>query len=304
MQITSTDLKLQATTAKAKAYFGDRSVVSRQEIIEFQDKTGERFPAKFWANSRVGRGMFALDQTQTTETHEVINFPTQMQKPKTQETVISKFSYNELIPSQKETFVEWGNFKTVETLLKSNKFFTLYITGDSGCGKNEMVAQACAKVGKPLVRVASTRETKEEHLVGSKTLLDGSIVYEEGPVVWAAENGAVLLIDEISALCPNEALCLQNILEGGAFFVKAANRVVVPKEGFCVIATDNTKGRGSDSGRYIGTNILNDAFLERFEMTIEQGYPNEKIERQIIEKLMKSINLSDDEFLADRKSVV
>lgn len=298
MQISSADIKYTNKVEKARLHFGDRTIVTRQEILEYQSKTGESMPAKFWNNARVGRGMFSLtgepQQQKQEEVHvEVIredHIPKKL-------NVHSKFDYNGLIPCVKETFVEWGNFKTVRTLLNSDKFFTLYVTGDSGSGKNEMVEQACAMLNKPLVRVSITRETKEEHLIGSKTLVDGSIVYEEGPVKWAAENGAVLLLDEISAGDPNELMCLQNVLEGGQFFVKSANTLVTPKQGFCVIATDNTKGRGSDSGRYIGTNILNDAFLERFEMTMEQGYPNQKIETQILEKLMEKIGVSDTEFL-------
>ena len=151
-------------------------------------------------------------------------------------------------------------------------------------------------MNRPLVRVQITQETKEEHLLGSKTLVDGNVVYEDGPVVYCALNGAVLILDELSLGNSNDIMCLQNVLEGGEFFVKSANKIVKPAKGFCVIATDNTKGRGSDNGRYIGTNILNDAFLERFEMTIEQGYPNERIESKIVQKMMSNLNMHDDEF--------
>lgn len=302
--VSSSDVRYMEKLDSAKKFFGEKNLVTRQEILSFQETTGTSMPAKFWTLARVGRGMFSLDSQQQ-EAHpaaEIIPIKQEVVAPVIKndvKTTISKFDRESLIPQSKETFVEWGNYKTVETLLKSNEFFTLYVTGDSGSGKNEMVAQACAKLNRPLVRVSMNRETKEEHLVGSKTLIDGSIVYEEGPVVWCAKNGAVLLLDEISTVDANEAFCLQSILEGGEFFVKSANEVVRPAPGFCVIATDNTKGRGSDSGRYIGTNILNDAFLERFEMTMEQGYPNEKTERKIIEKLMQSIGLDDQPF-ADR----
>lgn len=281
-----------------RKHFANREVVTRQEIMDYLKATGDRLPSNFWDVSRVARGMFNLQAGNSVVKEQlpdnVVELPvaTHHKVAATQD----HFDRAGLIPKMKDTYVEWGNFKTVQSLIKSNKFFTLYVTGDSGSGKNEMIAQACAKLAKPLVRVSITRETKEEHLIGSKTLVDGNIVYEEGPVVWAAKNGAVLLVDEISAGDPNELMCLQNVLEGEPFFVKSANMMVHPVEGFCVISTDNTKGRGSDSGRYIGTNILNDAFLERFEMTMEQGYPNERVERTIIEKLMAKLGLVDDEF--------
>lgn len=301
--ISSYDVRYNEAVAKAKTYFGDKTIVSRQEVLEYQSKSGENMPAKFWSQSRVGRGMFSLESGVSDTKHEVIQIshkPSIIHRQDNKSaSTISKFEYDAMIPAMKDTYIEWGNFKTVELLLASKKFFTLYITGDSGSGKNEMISQACAKLKRPLVRVSCTRDTTEDHLIGTKTLIDGTIAYEEGPLVWAAENGAIFLVDEISALDANNAMALQEILEGGSFFVKSANRIVTPKEGFCIIATDNTKGRGSDSGRYIGTNILNDAFLERFEMTMEQGYPNERIERKIIEKLMQKIGL-DDQAFADR----
>lgn len=299
--LSSADLRYNQAIQAMQQFFGDKVEINHQDVSEYVSQTGNKVPAKFWSIARIARGVFSLQNATVDGTPAV---PTTIDTKIVHRSVdtnnkISKFVYDEMIPQIKDTYVEWGNYKTVELLLKSNKFFTLYITGDSGSGKNEMIAHACAKLNRPLVRVSMTRETKEEHLIGSKTLLDGSIVYEEGPVVWAAENGAVLLVDEISAGDANELMCLQSICEGNAFFVKSANKLVTPKDGFCIIATDNTKGRGSDSGRYIGTNILNDAFLERFEMTMEQGYPSEKVERKIIEKLMEKIGLVDEQF-ADR----
>lgn len=307
MALSSSDLRYNQVVHSMQQFFGDKVQIDHQDINEYTSQTGNKIPAKFWSIARVARGVFSLqnaliqDISHVEQQNQVVDFPIKQTVVSQQNSVvadtISKFVYDEMIPQIKDTYVEWGNYKTVELLLKSNKFFTLYITGDSGSGKNEMIAHACAKLNRPLVRVSMTRETKEEHLIGSKTLLDGSIVYEEGPVVWACLNGAVLLVDEISSGDANELMCLQAILEGNSFFVKSANKLVTPKEGFCIIATDNTKGRGSDSGRYIGTNILNDAFLERFEMTMAQGYPTEKVERKIIEKLMQKINLDDQAFL-------
>jgi len=300
-----TETKYNDSMAKVREYFGDKVIVSRQDILAYLKETDDTLPAVFWANARVARGTFdlstALDGSRVAvtapvhTTNNVVVMPTSKHNQHTSD-MHNRFDRDLLIPTLKDTYVEWGNYSTVVKLLNTSNFFTLYVSGDSGSGKNEMVAQACAKLNRPLVRVSVTRETKEEHLIGSKTLIDGSIVYEEGPVVWAAKTGAVLLIDEISAGDPNELMCLQSVLEGEAFFVKSANVMITPVEGFCIIATDNTKGRGSDSARYIGTNILNDAFLERFEMTMEQGYPTEKIETAIINKLMHKLGLDDQKF--------
>lgn len=272
-----------------REHFAGNESVTHKEISQYCNQTGIRLPREWAEVSRVSRGVFNLHIVKK-DTPEVNH------KPNTSAATQNHFDREKLIPTAKDTYVEWGNYKTVLNLVKSNKFFTLYVTGDSGSGKNEMISQVCATLNRPMVRVAITRDTKEEHLIGSKTLVDGNIVYEEGPVVWAAKNGAVLLCDEISAGDANELMCLQNVMEGNEFFVKSANMMVTPVPGFCVIATDNTKGRGSDSGRYIGTNILNDAFLERFEMTMEQGYPTEKIERSIIEKLMAKEGMDEPEF--------
>ncbi len=207
---------------------------------------------------------------------------------------IVKFNLEDQIPLKKPTYVKWGNHSLLKQIIEKGQFFTMYITGESGTGKNEMVSQVCAELKRPMVRVSITRDTKEDHLIGSKTMVDGNIVYEEGPVKWCAENGAILLLDEISLADPNEIMVLQNVLEGEPFFVKSANEMVFPKPGFCVIATDNTKGRGNSNGKYIGVNMLNDAFLERFQMTMVQDYPTKVIETKIVEKILKKHNLEEE----------
>lgn len=209
----------------------------------------------------------------------------------------SRFNLETMTPTKNPFYVEWGHSKRVNSLVKTKKFFSLYLYGISGAGKNEMIENACAVNSRPVVRVAITRDTKEDHLMGSKTLVDGNIKYETGPVKWAAENGAVLILDEISKADANEIMCLQNVLEGKPFFVKSANEMVTPKEGFCIIATDNTKGRGDDTGRYIGSNILDDAFLERFMMFMEQPLPTESIERKIYEKHAQKLNVDISGFI-------
>ena len=207
MALSSSDLRYNQAVQSMQQFFGDKVQIDHQDINEYNSQTGNKIPAKFWSIARVARGVFSLqnaliqDTSSVEQQHQVVDFPIKQTVVSQQNSVvtdtISKFVYDEMIPQIKDTYVEWGNYKTVELLLKANKFFTLYITGDSGSGKNEMIAHACAKLNRPLGRVSMTRETQEEHLIGSKTLLDGSIVYEEGPVVWACLNGAVLLVDEI-----------------------------------------------------------------------------------------------------------
>lgn len=198
----------------------------------------------------------------------------------------SKFDREGLIPKISQKYVKWGNYNDVHSLIKSNQFFSLYVYGLSGTGKNVMIEQACAENNRPLIRVQMTKETTEEHLIGTKTLIDGNVVYEEGPIVWAAKNGGVVIIDELSASDPNNIMCLQSILEGGSFFVKSLNEQITPQPGFAIIATDNTKGRGDDTGRFIGTNIQNDALLDRFEMMMEQKFPDQKTEIEIMKREM------------------
>lgn len=301
MQFTSsTDLRYTEKVNQMKRHFGDKSFVTRQDVLDYAEKTGNNIPVKFWSAARVGRGMFDLNRgevatkPQVTETHPTVVEPVvAVAEP----IVASRFSYESQIPQKKDTFVEWGHFRDVKKLIASNEFFTLYVTGESGTGKNEMIEQACAVTGRAVVRVNMTNDTKEDQLLGSKTLVNGNIVWEDGPVTWCAEQGAILLIDEISLSDANTIMCIQNVMEGKPFFVKGANKLVTPQKGFAVICTDNTKGRGSDSGRYIGTNILNDAFLERFEMTMVQQYPTEKVEREILSKLMVQTGMDNEEFL-------
>ena len=305
--ISAADMKYNAKLESIRAFFGmDVQHITRADGQRYQQETGNQIPARFWHEHRVAHGMFALQkpsepvhvkQSEVAKIVEVEQPAVNMAHVQAKPLDISRFEYDKLIPHVKDTYVPWGNHDIVEQLLKSGQFFTLYVTGDSGSGKNEMIAQACAKLKRPMVRVSITRDTKEDHIIGSKTMVNGNIVYEEGPAKWCAENGAVLLLDEISLAEPNEIMSLQSILEGEPFFVKSANELVTPKPGFCIIATDNTKGRGSDSGRYIGTNILNDAFLERFEMTMQQDYPSERVERKIIERLMAKQGLTDDAFV-------
>jgi hypothetical protein len=196
-----------------------------------------------------------------------------------------------LIPQKDDSFVQFGNFTDIKKIIKSRLFYPTFITGLSGNGKTFSVEQACAQLGRELIRVNITIETDEDDLIGGFRLVNGETVWHNGPVIEALERGAVLLLDEID-LASNKILCLQSILEGKGVFLKKIGKQIAPSEGFQIFATANTKGKGSDDGRFIGTNVLNEAFLERFPVTFEQEYPSPSTEAKILAKLC-----DDDQFV-------
>jgi MoxR-like ATPase len=203
-------------------------------------------------------------------------------------TVLPSVERN-LVPDTDTNFVPFGNFSDVRKVIASKLFYPMFITGLSGNGKTFSVEQACAKTNRELIRVNISIETDEDDLIGGFRLVDGNTVWHNGPVVEALERGAVLLLDEID-LASNKILCLQSILEGKGVFLKKIGKFVKPAEGFTVVATANTKGKGSDDGRFVGTNVLNEAFLERFPVTFEQQYPSTISEQKILDIL----NPNDD----------
>ena len=200
-----------------------------------------------------------------------------------------------LIPSKDGNFVPFGNFTDVKKIIRSKIFYPTFITGLSGNGKTFSVEQACADLNRELIRVNITIETDEDDLIGGFRLVDGNTVWHNGPVVEALQRGAILLLDEVD-LASNKILCLQSILEGKGIFLKKTGTYVEPSAGFNIIATANTKGKGSDDGRFIGTNVLNEAFLERFALTFEQEYPTPKTEQKILEKVAAALGKKDTEF--------
>ena len=200
-----------------------------------------------------------------------------------------------LVPEKDDTFVKFGSFSDVKKIIQSKLFYPAFITGLSGNGKTFSVEQACAQLGRELIRVNITIETDEDDLIGGFRLVNGATVWHNGPVVEALERGAILLLDEID-LASNKILCLQSILEGNGVFLKKIGRVVRPTKGFNVIATANTKGKGSDDGRFIGTNVLNEAFLERFPVTFEQDYPSPSVENKILSAIAAQFDVHDYEF--------
>lgn len=200
-----------------------------------------------------------------------------------------------VVPENDPLFVGFGFHSKLKKILSSEIFYPIFITGLSGNGKTKSVQQACAELKRKLYRVNITVETDEDDLIGGFRLKDGSTVFEYGPAIQAMKEGAVLLLDEID-LASNKIMCLQSILEGSSYHIKKTGEHVKPAHGFTIVATANTKGKGSDDGRFIGTNIMNEAFLERFVITVDQEYPSEKIEKSILIKLFKKFDINDDDF--------
>ena len=231
------------------------------------------------ANCKVSRGKWNLTIQEVRE---------QLEETVKATSVMPSVEQN-LIPEKDDTFVKFGNYGDIRKIIQSRVFYPTFITGLSGNGKTFSIEQACAQLGRELIRVNITIETDEDDLIGGFRLVDGATVWHNGPVVEALQRGAILLLDEID-LASNKILCLQSILEGKGVFLKKIGKFVKPAAGFNVIATANTKGKGSDDGRFIGTNVLNEAFLERFPVTFEQEYPTASIETKILNKLCADEN--------------
>ena len=260
--------------------------VSRAQIVEVMALTAtSKYPTWLMQN-RVGRGLYAV--------------PTDgadFSKPETPVKPMAKIEDTaSLVPKVDPNYVAFGNHRDIDTIIKSRQFYPAYISGPTGNGKSTTVEQCCAKNKRPLIRVNLNMMTDEDQLIGSKTLVDGNVEVVEGPVLIAMRSGIPLLLDEIDAGSANTLLCLQPILEGKPFYFKLKNELVYPAEGFTVFATANTKGKGSEDGRYIGTNVLNEAFLERFAITFNQEYPSAAIERKIVMNLMESYSCKDEDF--------
>ena len=235
---------------------------------------------------KVGKGKWNLEVT----TKAVENIEKSFSAPAVEPVVEA-----DLIPEKDETFVKFGPFTDLKKIISSKLFYPTFITGLSGNGKTFGVEQACAQLKREIIRVNITIETDEDDLIGGFRLVDGATIWHDGPVIQALNRGAILLLDEID-LASNKILCLQSILEGKGVFLKKVGKFVKPARGFNIIATANTKGKGSDDGRFIGTNVLNEAFLERFALTFEQEYPTPKTEQKILEKVSGNLGVLDEKF--------
>lgn len=273
--------------AEVIAKYGE--VVTRSQIMEVAAAADLPFP-RFIIDGpeyKVSRGKYNLKPLQP-DTVAMAVVP--MVRQKKLETVV-----DDMIPEKDKNFVPFGFFKDLKQILNSKIFYPVFITGLSGNGKTTMVEQVCADLERECIRVNISIETDEDDLIGGNTLVDGNIVYREGPVLLAMKRGAVLLIDECDR-GSNKLMCLQAILEGKPYFNKKTGDVVHPAPGFQIIATANTKGRGTDDGRFIAAQMLDEAFLERFAITVEQEFPGNKVERTIIMNNMKLLNCVDEAF--------
>ena len=276
--------------------------ITRKQVQEIETKfnlTGNSWLVNS-GDYKVGRGVYKLPVNGMVNPSKNVK---QNLKPKPvieqpQEKVTlqsTESTADNLVPSKEATFVSFGNYKDIKNIVKSKIFYPTFITGLSGNGKTLNIIQSCAELKRELIRVNITVETDEDDLLGGFRLVNGATVWHDGPVVDAMKRGAVLLLDEID-LASNKIMCLQPILEGNGVFLKKICKFIEPQPGFNIIATANTKGKGSDDGRFIGTNILNEAFLERFPVTFEQQYPPIKVEQKILENVMDAYNLKDSKF--------
>ena len=281
--------KINFTTDDIRDYLvGEFGVnVKAPEVLNACDHFGLAYQTvtKYISSFKVKRGVWDLTVAEAKE-----------QLEKTVSLVASEVK--SLVPEKDSHFVPFGNFNDLKKVIASKQFYPLFITGLSGNGKTFGVEQACAQAKRDLIRVNITVETDEDDLIGGFRLVDGNTVWHNGPVVEALERGSVLLLDELD-LASNKILCLQSILEGSGVFLKKVGRYVRPAKGFTVVATANTKGKGSEDGRFIGTNVLNEAFLERFPITFEQEYPKAVTEVRMLNNYCKELDCCDDKYIAN-----
>jgi MoxR-like ATPase len=277
----------------AETIFGANAILSREQIQRVVEENNISFP--YWlvtkSEYRAERGQYQLPD---------IGTKPKVKEPELEVALVSQvleFKQPKLIddsdvsiPTKYPDYVPFGFFKDLRNIIKSDMFYPVFITGLSGNGKTLMVEQVCSEIRRECIRVNISIETDESDLLGGPTLVNGNVVNRDGPVITAMKRGAILLIDEVDR-GSNKLMCLQGILEGKPYYNKKNGEMVYPKDGFNVVATANTKGRGSEEGRYL-SQILDDAFLERFPITVEQEYPDAKTEKKILSPL-----IDDKEFV-------
>ena len=281
---------------------------SRQELMDWATNCGlsKYAPSFVWqSENSVRRGVFRIPTLD--ENGNLVTLARPMPKAPVVETPMvespnisnviefPKTETESYVPSKVNGYVKFGHYNDIKTIAKSGQFYPIFITGLSGNGKTMMIEQVHAEIKKELFRVNITIETDEDDMIGHYALVDGRTVWQDGPVTMAMERGATLLLDEVD-LASNKIMCLQPVLEGNPLLIKKEGRIVRPAPGFTVMATANTKGKGSEDGRFIGTNILNEAFLERFPVTVEQEYPSVSVEKKIVIKLMENLGCVDEEY--------
>ena len=272
--------------SKLKASFGSEFTATEIKAFCAMNDIAYATVTKRLKNFKTAKGKWNLEVT----TAAVENIEKSFNSP----SVLPQVEQN-LVPEKDATFVKFGNFPDIKKIIASKLFYPTFVTGLSGNGKTFGIEQVCAQLGRELIRVNITIETDEDDLIGGFRLVNGNTVWHNGPVVEALQRGAILLLDEID-LASNKILCLQPVLEGKGLFLKKIGKFVQPKAGFNVVATANTKGKGSDDGRFIGTNVLNEAFLERFPVTFEQAYPAPAHEIKILNNIATSLGVNESDF--------
>jgi len=302
---------LDACMEKFDANSNGDHILTIHQLKEVASTFGMKYAPQWLVKNpanKVGKALFklpALGEITKVHASRLVQAAEQYESPKTEKIdntetkteaayVVSSLT-GDIVPEKDPNFVSFGDYSSVKSIIASKKFYPIFITGLSGNGKTLGVTQACAEKKREMIRVNITIETDEDDLLGGYRLRDGQTVWQNGPVIEAMERASVLLLDEID-LASNKIMCLQPILEGNGVFVKKINKFIKPKLGFTVVATANTKGKGSEDGQFIGTNVLNEAFLERFPITFEQSYPSVRIETKIISGMLETENVPDSAF--------
>lgn len=307
-------MKIPSEIATIVAELNKRGIslrgVKRGEVVKIASANGytwSQYSRMFEDHRRVGHGIYdasCWDASATSEDTSSVP-PTPVAKPSPSPSpspapvmrmqISSTVNSDVYIPEVDPCYIRWGDYDTVKTAIESRRFFPIYIVGFSGNGKTVMIEQACARLRREYIRVQISPETDEDDLIGGFRLVNGETVFCKGPVIKAMERGCVLLVDELDR-GSHKIMCMQGVLEGKPVLIKKTGEVIIPKEGFTVIATGNTKGRGSEDGRFASATIMDDAFLERFIATIEQPFPPSTIESKIVLKHMESVNKVDEVF--------
>ena len=272
--------------SKLKASFGSEFTATEIKAFCAMNDIAYATVTKRLKNFKTAKGKWNLEVTTAAVENIEKSFSSPAVQPDTERN---------LVPEKDNTFVKFGSFPDIKKIIQSKLFYPCFVTGLSGNGKTFGVEQACAQLNREIIRVNITIETDEDDLIGGFRLVNGETVWHNGPVIEALERGAILLLDEID-LASNKILCLQSVLEGNGVFLKKIGRFVRPRAGFNILATANTKGKGSDDGRFIGTNVLNEAFLERFPVTLEQAYPAPAHEIKILKNVASTLGIDDTEF--------
>lgn len=303
------NLEREQLVSALKTKVTSDGVISRKEILLTAEGMGAKFPS--WivskAEYKVSSGVYnisslingASNYAPAPQTVAAKPAPLAVVPPAPEAKVFTQAKMNvvieNLIPAKDETFVPFGFYRDLKKVLSSSMFYPIFISGLSGNGKTTMVEQVCANIKREAIRVNISIETDEDDLIGGNTLVEGNVVYREGPVLTAMKRGAVLILDEVDR-GSNKLMCLQAILEGKSYFNKKTGETIFPTPGFTVIATANTKGRGSDDGKFVSAQLLDEAFLERFAVTVEQEYPSASVEKKIVLNKMQKANCVDEEF--------